>query len=453
MYTINTRMEKSFDLDINNYTPDDLISFFKLEKNYSLEKLIQREQDLSNEILSITNSLYNSKYKIDIINFIKMAKEVLILFYNDMNTTKELKKKEEKNLPAITDPRIGKIINPLYTHQALEVNNNQPNDVNGYNYNTTTSVYVFNTTARNDFFYTESVTSTFELPLVWKNVISISLSSLNIPNVFYTFNSELGTNQIYIEEEITGISGIVTLPDGNYVPYSLIDSVGPITTSSFVDELTLAINNTLGTEERFQVVFNPSTHKITILNTTNNFTMNILVKYEEDICNPYSSNILKNNKNNKLNLDVNTYLQTMGYIMGYRDFIYQGCDSYTAESVFSDVYSDYLYFVLEDYTGAQTTSNTYGVLSPGVISKSILAVIPINSNKFTTTFDNNSNYIYKKRDYFGPVDISKISIKLLNHRGDLVNLQSKEFSFSLQIKMLYNLSENSNIKFRGLGFV
>ena len=56
MYTINTRMEKSFDLDINNYTPDDLISFFKLEKNYSLEKLIQREQDLSNEILSITNS-------------------------------------------------------------------------------------------------------------------------------------------------------------------------------------------------------------------------------------------------------------------------------------------------------------------------------------------------------------------------------------------------------------
>ena len=29
-------MEASFDLDINNYTTDDLLNFFKLENTYSL---------------------------------------------------------------------------------------------------------------------------------------------------------------------------------------------------------------------------------------------------------------------------------------------------------------------------------------------------------------------------------------------------------------------------------
>ena len=77
-------MEPSFDLDINNYTTEDLLNFFKLDDNYSLEDLIEKEVKLATEILSVNNKKYNPKYKFDIINFIKLAKDVLISFKNEM---------------------------------------------------------------------------------------------------------------------------------------------------------------------------------------------------------------------------------------------------------------------------------------------------------------------------------------------------------------------------------
>ena len=45
------------------------------------------------------------------------------------------------------------------------------------------------------------------------------------------------------------------------------------------------------------------------------------------------------------------------------------------------------------------------------------------------------------QDYFGPVDISKISIKLLNQIGGFVNLLDSEYSFSLQVTTVYDLNK------------
>jgi hypothetical protein len=142
----------------------------------------------------------------------------------------------------------------------------------------------------------------------------------------------------------------------------------------------------------------------------------------------------------------------MGYLMGYRELEYSGKNSYTSESIFTNVYSNYLYFILDDFTSSQTASNTYGILGAGgFLDSNILAVIPLNSGIFATTFDNNSNFIYKKREYFGPVDIARISIKLINQRGNIVNLQKTDWSFSLQVKTIYNLSEKTKINMRGSG--
>jgi hypothetical protein len=138
----------------------------------------------------------------------------------------------------------------------------------------------------------------------------------------------------------------------------------------------------------------------------------------------------------------------MGYLMGYREIYYSGKTSYTTESIFNNVYSNYLYFVLDDYTGSQTTSNTFGILGKGVLSQGILGVIPISSGVYTTTFDNNSNYIYKKREYFGPVNISRISVKILNQKGNLVNFHGTDFSFALQVKTIYNLTQKSKSNLR-----
>jgi hypothetical protein len=270
----------------------------------------------------------------------------------------------------------------------------------------------------------------------------------------YAFNNESGTNQIYIEEDYTGFSGIVTIPEGNYVPYTIQGLLAalPVVNASFPDVLTKAINTTLGSGDRFKVIFDPSNYSMTITNSTYTFLMNTIIKDPPVVCNAYSNTFNNNDENmnitDKTNIDTLTYLQTMGYLMGYREIYYSGKTSYTTESVFNNVYSNYLYFVLDDYTGSQTTSNTFGILGKGVLSQGILGVIPISSGVYTTTFDNNSNYIYKKREYFGPVNISRISVKILNQKGDLVNFHGADFSFALQVKTIYNLTQKSKSNLR-----
>jgi hypothetical protein len=451
-------MEPSFDLDINNYTTEDLIKFFKLEDTYSLEDLIQKEYELATEILSIDNKKYNPKYKFDIINFIKSAKEVLQSFYNEMQTIKEINKNVNTFVNKGKDLRVGKIINPLATHQALEKTIIPPESINGYNYETTTSVYLFNSAARNDFFSSEASNSYYDLPIPWSNVIQLTLASVNLPNVMYAFNDDSGTNQIFIEEDSTGLSGIVTLPPGNYVPFSfsnIVTQVLPITEASFPDQLTNAINTTLGSGTRFQVTFDVSSYKMTITNTTNTFSINTIIKEPSDLCSPYS-NIISNNSQNtnitdKTNINTITYLQTLGYLMGFRKILYSGASSYTCESIFVNKYSDYIYFSLDDFTGSQTSSNTYGVLGNDILAKNILGVIPLNSSIFTTTFDNNANFIYKKREYFGPVNIKRLNVQLLNQKGNIVNLQGTEFSFAIQVKSIYNNHQKSSYGLRSQG--
>jgi hypothetical protein len=111
-------------------------------------------------------------------------------------------------------------------------------------------------------------------------------------------------------------------------------------------------------------------------------------------------------------------------------------------SIKINIYSSYLYLALNDYTGSQQISTTYGVLQNSLIDDNVLAVIPLNGSTYSYIFENNSNLIYKRRDYFGPVDISKISIKLLSPLGEVVNLLRNDFIFSLTITSNYNIKKS-----------
>lgn len=466
-------MEPSFDLDINNYTSEDLLNFFKLGNTFSLEDLVKKEYELATNILSVDNKTYNPKIKFDIINFIKLAKDTLISFRQDMETNKEIKKNIERFVNKDKDPNVGRIINPLSSHQTMENTIIPKYSINGYNYDVITSIYQFNTIIRNDFYNTPPATSTYDLPVKWKNVISVSLAAVTVPNVMYAFNFEEGTDQIYIEEDNTGISGIVTIPAGNYSPFE-ISIVGQVLLpeASFPKALTDAINNQLGTFSgvppvgRFIVTVDLANRRTTIKNSTHTFSIftlnkdttndpNVLPTNFSTCINPFSNLIHIDygvNPPDKTQISPGIYVSTMGYLMGFREIKYSGLKSYTSEGLFSNVYSDNLYFCLEDYTGSQQLTNTYGLTLNGtLIKENILGLIPINSNLFKSTFDNNANFIYKKREYFGPVDISRITIRLINQRGNQVNLHDSNFNFSLQVKTIYNLTEKSKINLRGAG--
>jgi len=51
---------------------------------------------------------------------------------------------------------------------------------------------------------------------------------------------------------------------------------------------------------------------------------------------------------------------------------------------------------------------------------------------------NDLNITTEPRKYFGPVDIQKLQVRILDHRGKILNINSN-FSFCLVFKMLYDL--------------
>ena len=171
-------MESNFDLDVNNYSIDDLIGFFKLKDNFDENDIERRFIEIAEEILSAKSSSRNPKHKFDIMNFVKLAKDILVSSYYEIKNKIEMDRiqHKKKNID-----NVGKIVNPLAVHPALQSQSIPTNDINGYRHNKNVSLYVFNTATRENFFGSSATNCTFVLPIKLKNVLSISLSSTVTP--------------------------------------------------------------------------------------------------------------------------------------------------------------------------------------------------------------------------------------------------------------------------------
>jgi hypothetical protein len=131
---------------------------------------------------------------------------------------------------------------------------------------------------------------------------------------------------------------------------------------------------------------------------------------------------------------------TLGYQIGYRSIEYVGQKKYVSESAFDKTSLDYVYFCLDDYNNSYLNHN-YGVLpTEHILDKNILAVVTIRSPQFTTTFDNGSDYIPKLRYYLTPVNIKKIKIKLLDPLGNLLDINTNDYSFVLEVTKLMDIT-------------
>lgn len=425
-------MTTTFDLDINNYTVSDLASFLKLSPNYDEDELKEKEKNMTLSILSLQA---DTTYKYEIIEFIKKA----VLVCSGSFRASELSKNTESYNPNVLNVEgqtkgfgehsslTGKIINPFSNRPALQTQSIPSNSTNGYNYNTFVTNYIFNTRFRDNFFNSSSTNCSFVLPKTLKNVIAISLSGLQFPNTFFTFSKARYTTQIYIQEDDTGNKGIVVLPEGNY---SVTDFPG-VFQNCINDQI-------LGGVPRFSVSIDPYSRFVTIVNSTYTFTMKLITPYKNNVgVDCLATNFKVDGKDVKEKVMPSNLYNTLGYQIGFRSVLYKGKKSYTSESTYSDKCMDYFYFSLNDFTNNQVTS-TYGVLPQSLLDKNILAVVPLTTPAFEFSFDNNSNDIYKTRNYVGPVDISKINIQLLDSVGTILDIHQNEITFCLQVTSIYD---------------
>jgi hypothetical protein len=128
------------------------------------------------------------------------------------------------------------------------------------------------------------------------------------------------------------------------------------------------------------------------------------------------------------------------------------CDPITNTKVLSSI-SDNM-GAQKQLTANQLYSNNQKILSKKVrelsylsrpFLKDVFAFVPIKpGSNGSYSVSDGGTLQNQERVYFGPVNIHRISVKLLNDRGDLVDLNNADWSITLNCTQLYN----TNMKYK-----
>jgi len=407
----------SFDLTIDNYNKAELIDMFDLPSNYDTYIVEQQETKLKDIILN-NNDTITLKTRNKIIYFLKEAKKILlndILHKNTELTNVTISQQSGHDIQERPDQPyllsfptnyVKGVINPL----KRRVNTRYLN---------------IDTRFRENYFSCQSTNYHLDLPLKISGVMSLQLSAIELPTTFFNISKQLGNNFFTIEvddyiigTETKSYSTVITLQDGNYAPSSLIDYLNSIV--GMMEEpfnrliFTLNILNTMisGTGQMVIGISRP--------NDPFNFTLN----FQAD----------KNGNN-----DNNTPLPLkLGWTFGFRSGKYVNNSTYISEGVMDLTGPRYIYLVVDDFNN-NVNNAFYGAFNSSILNKNILARISLQSKFFDIFIENNLNVITTPRHYYGPVDIQKLHLQLLDEYGRVLDINNMDYSFCLILQTVYDI--------------
>ena len=97
------------------------------------------------------------------------------------------------------------------------------------------------------------------------------------------------------------------------------------------------------------------------------------------------------------------------------------------------------FFLIEvnDFNNNNSVVVNYNCNSPFSFNiNNLLAKLPNTSPTNSLIFEDSSDRIFKTRNYFGPVSINKLHIRILDENGKVVHLNNSTFSITLEFTIL-----------------
>lgn len=316
----------------------------------------------------------------------------------------------------------------------------------------------FNTKFRENFSTSSSTDFIINLPIECTNVSSLSLSSISIPNIIYTF-SKAKSNNTFIIVARNNVHHTITIP---YGIYSIDDLVTFMNNTYFYRDKVLTNMETIFPDLKFGI------------NTMS------LKSYFTDTSTGDSNTTIKKIIFAKDNY---TFLQSAGYILGFRKFEYSVDDFINAsfismsatdniinyeylnlpsssndgliidtdwlssnldisstpflvsESAFNASGDYFIYLALNDFV-QNTQSSNIVFFKDSIMKYDILAKIYLDQGLYLANIDTSTddlNSQSKTRIYPGPVNIKKIHVTLLDEMGKVIDLNGMDITFSFEI--------------------
>lgn len=408
----NTIEKLNIDLNVDNYTINDMKLFIRLsnQEEYNYYEL---KNCVDKKIQAISQLNLSLEEKSKIINFIKRIhfslKDKLNIKGNNnlagiMDESYSITDLQQdiKKLSSVVQERREKELESIYISP---VNQGVVNDLKR---NITTSQLSIDTKFRKNYFSSKSSNFTINLATPLKNVISMKMSSMEIANIQHVISETLGTNGFKVTKTPSSGSSVtatIKVPSGNYDTTTLESTLIGIST----DVNTLAYAGC-------SISINSNTMRATISGTSNGDRL------ELDFQNLVHQNAPP--------------MKTLGWVLGFRKRHYKGQQSYTGEGTVDLAGCKYIFLCINDFKN--TTQDVCTILyENSFLRKHILARIPMREGKGAVLFDDPSDKITKKRHYFGPVNIDKLHIQLIDEYGMEIDMNYNDYSFALEFDILY----------------
>lgn len=452
-------MATDFDLDIDNYTIKDLEKFFSLtsqRNKYSQVDVERREAEIREQFM--TSGHIDRRFKADFIAFLTTAKRRLM----EISCIDSINKKPTtipKNwqldpipIPYIQPPppRTDELVdkehaNFIYTSAGEFFQGT----LNPLDKRILTRNICIDTIFRKNYITTKSTDFTYSLPKTMHNVLSMQITSFEFPKTWYSISKDRKNNifTIVLSNMLLydDVAHPIIIPDGTYTfailrlylnTYFLDTRKG--LEYIYVDDDPI----TRGIVFRTRTIDDPWTDGEIVkgpfidgsdYSPTFSFTLDFIV--EDESIRPLYKNI--------------------GWIMGFRRKWYTVNITNTltripenilyicaikSEAGFEDSNNRYIFVEIDDFHNNFPTDTIISINGPGnaFIGKNIIARIMIDGiNDGTAAIDNAGDRIFKSREFFGPINIEKFKIRILDRFGDVINLQGGDYSIVIELKQLY----------------
>jgi hypothetical protein len=109
-----------------------------------------------------------------------------------------------------------------------------------------------------------------------------------------------------------------------------------------------------------------------------------------------------------------------------------------SESSYGSSVSQYFFLELDDYNRNFTTNTIIAETGGGThLGNNIIARIPITSPALNINHTSPSDLIFKQRDYFGPVKIEKLHLRLVDRYGETLDIQNNDYSVAIELITTY----------------
>jgi hypothetical protein len=445
----------SFDLDMKNYKFNELLQLFKIkdfdDKHYFKYMIDEKMNNIKENYPTKIYDFYN-KSKILILTIFNLIENNVI--QNTSEVDRYLHKiKGLENLENSTEMDVyNKIINQNNIQEfEKQILNEKYNDVGGRvnpsltnknNTNYVVSSHVeqiapgnlnsvkriiqycnlnINSCFRSNYYQSNPCDFLYMIPTEIKNVVSMRLVSIEIPNSWYLF-SKLKQNNVFeiiIEENEKKQGFRIEIPDGNYDVETLEDYLNSnYFYNSGMDNGLKYIKFTINRynlKSKFELIESCEFEKKQI---------KFSLKFTESI----SQNIMI----------------TFGWILGFRNANYINVIELTSEALFDAGGDRYIYVSINDY---QYNTNALNIVcfDQSILNEEVIAKIPMVNGKLSLVVNDNNSPLSKIRLYNGPVNLSRLQIKILDHFGNIIDLNNMDFSLTLELEILYESFNFQNV--------